>query len=208
MRLSIRFQPWIASLTVALVLLLTASFLLTVFGKFQSVAEVGALQKFGLIVQRTQAQLQAQLGSHRRLVEVLSRSDSSLFERNGVLEPDALVPTLLAALDSSSDLYSVYVGLDSGEFLQAIAVRNQPAVLKALSAPPDTVFALRRIQGSAPQPRVERWRFIGPQGVLLTRASNAPNTTRARAPGTRAPSPAARCTWPRPTVLPPPANSA
>ena len=161
MRLSIRFQPWIATLSVVLVLLLTASFLLTVFGKFQSVAEVGAQQKFALIAQSTQAQLNAQLGSHRRLVEVLSGSDPSLFERNGALEPDALVPTLLAALDSNSDLYSVYVGLENGEFLQAIAVRNQPAVLKALAAPPSTEFALRRIQVGEPGQRTERWHFMG-----------------------------------------------
>ncbi len=158
MRLSIRFQPWIVSLIAVVVLALTAVFLFTVFGKFQNMAEEGAADRFSLVTSRATDRLNDMLDNQRRFVEVVAASDPRLFERDGQLVGDGLVPTLVAALKSNQDLYSAYFGLRNGDYLQVIGVRAAPAVVAALNAPEGTDYALRRItrQGGT---RMERWDF-------------------------------------------------
>ena len=167
MRITIRFQSWIVSLTVLLVLLLTASFLLAVFGKFQSMAQDNAEERFALIASRATARLDEMLQSQRRFVDVLSHSQASLFQRGAALEPDALVPTLVAALKANQDLYSAYFGLRDGDFLQAVAVRGQSPVAAALEAPAGTDLALRRITRRGDGARTETWLFLDAAGARL-----------------------------------------
>lgn len=164
---SIRFQPWIVSMAVLLVCLLTGSFLLMVFGKFQGMAEASAQEKFELMAGRVIAQMESKLQSERRFVEVLSGSQPELFERVGVLEPDAAVPTMIASLAASAAQYSIYVGTVGGEFLQVVAVRERDNVIVALQAPAGTDVAIRRIQREGMAPRTERWQFLGVDGAEL-----------------------------------------
>ncbi len=173
MRLSIRFQPWIVSLMVLLVLTLTSVFLLTVFGKFQSMAQTNAEERFALVASRATSRLEEMLQSQRRFVDILSRSQPALFQSAGALEPDALVPNLVAALHANDDLYSAYFGLQGGDFLQAVAVRGLAPVAEALGAPAATDHAVRRITRDAGGTRREHWTFFGRDGATLGQRSSA-----------------------------------
>ena len=51
-RLSVRFQHWIVGITWLLVVVLTAAFLFTVFGKFRTMAEEGAQEQFESILKK------------------------------------------------------------------------------------------------------------------------------------------------------------
>jgi HD-GYP domain-containing protein (c-di-GMP phosphodiesterase class II) len=56
-------------------------------------------------------------------------------------------------------LFSAYVGNEKGDFLQIIAVRDQPEHRDLFSAPPGTVYALRTISTDDHGTRREHWRF-------------------------------------------------
>jgi HD-GYP domain-containing protein (c-di-GMP phosphodiesterase class II) len=77
------------------------------------------------------------------------------------------LPYMHAALEATPILYSLYVGRDTGDFLQLIATRDNDAVIAAHSAPPDTVFILRAISRSV-SGRQQIWSFLDADGELIS----------------------------------------
>ena len=173
MRLSVRFQSWIVTFTVALVVVLTIGFMLAVFGKFQGMAEANARDRFAVMAGRATSEFDNILSDQGRFLTVLSGAGQEQFSHAGILQPEALVPLLTSALKSNPGLYSIYFGLDDGQYLQVVAVRDQSAVLTALGAPLGTEYAVRRITAAPDGRRTENWDFVGTDGAVLARAEHA-----------------------------------
>jgi HD-GYP domain-containing protein (c-di-GMP phosphodiesterase class II) len=167
MRLSIRFQPWIVTFTVALVVVLTIGFMLAVFGKFQGMAETNARDRFAIMADRAAVQLDSTLRDQGRFLTVLSGAGQEKFSHESMLQPDALVPLLTSALNANPGLYSIYFGLDDGQYLQVVAVRGQSAVQTSLGAPLGTEYAVRRIRAESDSSRTEHWDFMNTGGTVL-----------------------------------------
>lgn len=173
MRLSIRFQSWIVTFTVALVVVMTIGFMLAVFGKFQGMAESNARDRFAVMADSAATQLDDILHDQGDILAVISGAGQEQFAQAGVLQPDALAPLLTSALNDNPGLYSIYFGLNDGQYLQIVAVRNQPKVLAALGAPSGTKYAVRRILAAPGGSRAEHWDFLGAEGAVLGRTEHA-----------------------------------
>jgi len=163
----IRFQHWIVGLATGLVLLLAAVFVVTVFNRFQHAAQSGAQEKFILIGQRAGDNLQATLTNQQRRAVV--QASGRLIEdlQNGRLTADDVLPTLRASVLQDPSVYSEYIGLRDGRFIQAVAVRRDPLIVQALGAPEATEVATRTSGPYQGAPRAEAWRFYGANAELL-----------------------------------------
>lgn len=169
MRLNIRFKYWMLATTSALVLLLTALFLISVFGRFQSVAEESAAERMALVNQRAAVEIGGLVDRVSKTVLTLSHASGATFVQNGHLNATDLVPVFMASLESDPHLYGHYFGLNNQEFLQVIAVRGEARIADSLKAPAETHFAVRRI--TQDKRRTERWQFLNRSGKLLLERS-------------------------------------
>ena len=86
---------------------------------------------------------------------------------------DSVLAVLKTAVRQNPGVYGEFVGLSNGDFLQAIGVRRDAAILRALAAPPETELAVRVIQRDAVGQRTERWQFLDAQDRLLSSRSSA-----------------------------------
>ncbi|MGE4552896.1 MAG: cache and HAMP domain-containing protein, partial [Desulfovibrionaceae bacterium] len=70
-----------------------------------------------------------------------------------------LLALFLDVLSETPQAYSLYLGYDDGDFLQAISLLDRPEAAAQLHVPPGTVFCLRRIlhRGAT---RLEQWRYL------------------------------------------------
>ncbi|GAB6051359.1 adenylate/guanylate cyclase domain-containing protein [Magnetospira thiophila] len=88
------------------------------------------------------------------------------------LDYPALDP-LIQALKSSPNLYSLYVGYESGDFLQLIHV-DSTVTLKDVQPPRDTALVLRAIAGGEGE-RAQIWTFLDSRGDVLGRQEGPPS---------------------------------
>jgi HD-GYP domain-containing protein (c-di-GMP phosphodiesterase class II) len=163
----IKFQYWIVGLATGLVLLLAAVFVFTVFNRFQQAAHTSAQEKFVLIGQRVSDNLQSSLSSHQRRAVALARGRQIDDLLAGRLGADDVLPALRVSVLQNPTVYSEFIGLRGGSFIQAVAVRREPLIVQALGAPPDTVVATRVSGPYQGTPRSEDWRFYSDSGQLL-----------------------------------------
>lgn len=73
---------------------------------------------------------------------------------------------LLRVLQSSANIDGIYVGYPGGTFVHAVNAARNPRWREVLSAPQDTVFALRTIEKS-PSGTVSMWRFLNGEGMEI-----------------------------------------
>jgi HD-GYP domain-containing protein (c-di-GMP phosphodiesterase class II) len=170
---TIRFQQWIVLSASALVLALALVFLGTVFGKFRETAEQGATDRFELITQGIAENLQLNLEAHARRATAFAAADAADLLSHKAASIDSVLAVLKTAVRQNPGVYGEYVGLSNGDFLQAIGVRRDAAILKALAAPPATELAVRVIQLNAAGQRTERWQFLDAQDRALDSRSSA-----------------------------------
>lgn len=164
MQMRLRFQQWMVATTTILVVVLTGVFLITVFGKFATMSEENAKERFALIVQHAAAELSNGLRDIGQAASTQANAKPDLFVRAGRLNTQDLVPGLIAAIRSYPDTYGHFFGLASDEFLQVIGVRDNEKIIAALAAPPATYFAVRRITRAADGQRLEHWQFSDEAG--------------------------------------------
>ena len=77
-------------------------------------------------------------------------------------------PVLLRALGQNEAYFSAQIGYADGSLLQVIAARNDPRLLTAHHAPPETWTMLRAILVPPGQPRYELWTFLDRAGQVLS----------------------------------------
>lgn len=167
------FQQWIVGSATSLVVLLTAIYLVMVFGQFRDTARQSALDRFELVAERVGDNLQQLLDNQTRRVRSAAAHDlPARLAQNPTGVGDILL-TLQNSVLAYPEIYGEYLGLPNGDFLQAIAVRGNPLVLEALQAPAGTWTATRHIQTAGPAERLARWRFYDDQRQLLAQRQEA-----------------------------------
>ncbi|GAB6905024.1 putative ABC-type amino acid transport, signal transduction system, domain protein [Desulfosarcina cetonica] len=67
---------------------------------------------------------------------------------------------MLEFLSFYDDLFSTYAGYADGSFIQLMAVRNHPGLLKLFDAPPGTFYVLRTISENADGKLQQHWHFL------------------------------------------------
>lgn len=168
MKLNVRFQHWTLASTTLLVVVLTGVFLFTVFGKFTSMSEENAEERFALISQRAAAEMTNNaLRNIGRAASAQASATPTLFVRDGKINQQDLVPGLMGALANYPNIYGQFFGLENDEFLQVIGVRGDEKIIAALKAPASTHFAVRRTTREADGKRIERWQFVDRAGLQL-----------------------------------------
>ncbi len=168
MKWNVRFQHWTLASTTLLVVVLTGVFLFTVFGKFTSMSEENAEERFALISQRAAAEMTNNvLRNIGRAASAQASATPTLFVRDGKINQQDLVPGLMGALANYPNIYGQFFGLENDEFLQVIGVRGDEKIIAALKAPASTYFAVRRTTREADGKRVERWQFVDQAGLQL-----------------------------------------
>ncbi|HEX6734301.1 MAG TPA: hypothetical protein VF096_05780, partial [Azonexus sp.] len=167
-KLTIRFQHWVLGLVMLLVVALAALFLMTVFKTFRNVAEERALGSFAQIADQTWLRLEHMLQGSARFVTAQAHGDLAQFvEPDGRLNRRDMVAPFIASMEADAGVYSHYFALGNEEFLQVIGIRADARLIKALQAPPEAHFAVRRITGTAT--RNEEWLFLDRQRQELGR---------------------------------------
>lgn len=161
----IRFQHWISISTVLLVVVLTAAFLMAVYGKFQSLVREAAETKSSFGARQIAIQIEHLIADSKRLASTLSSARAEHYVRaDRHMDTQSMLPQMKGALRWHPDVYSIYFGLSRDEFLQAIGVREDPRVLAALGAPVTTQVAIRTIVRTSgrggSEERTEHWEFL------------------------------------------------
>jgi len=163
MRLKLRFQPWVMLTTTLLVVLLAVSFLYTVFRTFKHIAEENATARFALIAEQAASQLKNLVGHNGKFLLAQANAGRADFATAAGINAHALVSPFLGSLDADPALYSHFLALPNDEFLQVIAIRDDPRVAASLQAPPAAWFAVRRILRDARGERTDRYEFLDRQ---------------------------------------------
>ncbi len=164
---SFRFQHWIVAVNIFLVLVLTGAFLWVVFSKFSALAEKDATEKFNLVADNAIGQIKEYMNNNRRFTELVSTADTGMAGAGTRLTAESLIPVLTRGLRAIPYRYSTYFGYPNDDFLQVIRIAGNPAIVKALKAPPDADDAIRLIRQNASGVRMEYWTFRNLAGSVL-----------------------------------------
>jgi adenylate cyclase len=92
-----------------------------------------------------------------QLRDTLASVPSAAISPTGLDHP--LLPSFFNALESTPQLYSLYLASGDGGFYQAISFKGRPTLVRDFSAPSETVFAVRTIHATDGV-RTEEWRFF------------------------------------------------
>ena len=103
------------------------------------------------------------------MISIASVSPVLLTEPPADLE--AKTTLLLKMLSASREVDGIYVGYPSGAFIHAASVARNPGWHAALSAPDGTAVALRTIVKLEAGGRRSTWRFLGPDGKVISERS-------------------------------------
>ncbi|MBE0532909.1 MAG: GAF domain-containing protein [Rhodospirillales bacterium] len=165
MAFKVRFQVSIAAAVVAIVVALTAAIVSSLYVVSSRVAKDTASQLFGAVAHGLYERIDNQMGWTLTLAK-LGASQQGLDEVHGDGLGAPILPFMFTVLAERPSLYSLYYGLEGGDFLQVIAPRDEPLVLSAHGAPAGTRWIVRAVsvEGSA---RIERWSFLDTSQAVL-----------------------------------------
>ena len=159
-KLNIRYQNWVMTSVVALVLVVATILLFTVHRTFDQLAEESAASNFTLIGQEADTKLETLVLQSGRFVTAQSRVGLDHFVMGDRINAQDMVQPFLGSLEADPTLYSHYFGLANDEFLQVIAIREDLRIMAALKAPEGSYFTVRRIENPLGGERSERWEFL------------------------------------------------
>jgi hypothetical protein len=165
--LNLRFHNVVAAALLGIVLLFTALILIAVIGRFNSMAEDNAKERFSLIAQTGVERLRNLVGGTGRQVMVQAGARRERFVAGRRLNDRDMVVSFMSQLEGEESLYSVYFGLDNDDFFQVVNARANPRLLASLGAPEQTRFALRKIVGAKEAAREETWQFWSADRQIL-----------------------------------------
>jgi len=171
MAFKVRFQVSIAATVVAIVFALTAAIVGSLYVVSSRVAKETAGQLFGAVAHGLYERIDNQMGWTLALAK-LGASQQGLDAVRGDGLGAAVLPFMLTVLAERPSLYSLYYGLESGDFLQVIATRDEPLVLSAHGAPAGTRWLVRAVSVEGSN-RAERWSFLDSSQALLGSAVEA-----------------------------------
>ncbi len=164
--LQLRFHNWAVIVLLCFVGAITASILMVVNSKFETMAFDHAGQSLRLILQNATERLTNLVDGTCRDVAVQAGAGRLFLRDEHVTERD-IERIFLARLAGEESLYSIYVGFDNDDFLQAVSTGGDPNLAASLAAPPETRFAVRSIIRTKEGKRVESWRFLSAERTVL-----------------------------------------
>ena len=166
--LRIPFRVSLAAATACLIILTSAVILLVVYHESRKAAEANAEIVYARIAEEVSTKLDGLLRESSEWATFGAAQQDMLQPLRGETDDQPAFTLLLGLVRKNPTMYSAYIGHADGAFLQAIAVRDQPALRRALDAPPGTDY-VRRIVGAAGAGRVDRWSFFDRDNNLLER---------------------------------------
>ncbi len=157
--LKIRFDRLSAGFIMILMVMMTAVFLYVVVNRFNEMAENNARDRFLALTQRAADSVGNLVNATGQHVKALAGARTSRFMQAGKLNEADMVLPFLSNLQASDDIYGLYFALQNDDFLQVIGVRGDVNIIRALSAPDNTQFAIRRIQRDKSGKRGAVWEY-------------------------------------------------
>lgn len=158
--LQLRFHNWAVIALLCFMGAITASILVAVNSKFESIASDHAGQNLQLVMQNTLERLTHLVDGACRDVALEAGAGRHFFIHGEGINDRDMEKTFLLRLSGEESLYSLYFGLDNDDFFQVINTGGNPGLAASLAAPPETRFALRVISRTPEGKRIERWRFL------------------------------------------------
>ena len=132
-------------------------------------AAAAATQQMRLLSQHAIDRYRSIFGDGFAAVTLASVTNEFLFEPpNGV---DEKAVFLFKALAGSPYIDGIYVGYPSGAFIHAVNVGVSPAWVKAIDAPPGSMYALRTIETTGDGGKLSKWRFVNIEGRTIEKRS-------------------------------------
>jgi len=154
------FYVGITALIIAIVIILSGLFLYISHRESKMAAIHMANRLFSEINTKTLERYENALesvavlaGSAARMPDMANRPVGA-----GLSHPS--LELMLEALAFYEYIFSTYIGYDDGSFIQAIAVRDQPAFRRLFDAPPGTAFVLRTISSDTEGRLKQQWYFL------------------------------------------------
>lgn len=181
-RLNIRFQNWVLSTTIGLVLGLSGVFLVSVLGKFTAMSEQNASERFALIVRQSTELIDGMVREDARFISAQVRAGLEPFVKDGHVNQRDLVSTFISSLEADSTIYSHFFGLGNDEFLHVAGIRRDSRIAAALNAPKDAYFSIWHISRRPDGSRSETWQFLDENRQPLTRRETVPQYAPTRRP--------------------------
>ena len=174
-KLRVRFHVSIAVAILAVIAIVTGSSLTAVYYSSTKAAQSSATTLFSEVAARVQEQVDRQMTRTLDLAALGGRLPvgSGAVEDGGVTHP--AVPFMIDTLANDTALYSLYFGYDNGDFLQVIAARHDPRILKVHKAPAETWMIVRAISGQGEE-RQQSWTFLDQGGSVIGEAKDGQPT--------------------------------
>ncbi len=156
----IRLHVGIASIFVVIVAALTAGIIWNNHRQASAAALQTADQLFTVIARNADERMNRLLGGVKATVDAASAlpSLSSRPRYDGLSHP-ALEP-MLRIIETQPQVFSVFAGFGTGEWIQVAAPRGDPDILATFEAPAETRFVVRTISEDRKGKRHEYLRYL------------------------------------------------
>ena len=177
------FRIGLSTLVILTVLAISASSLWNVHRLSSRVAMETAKQLFGEISEKVSERIDLGFTSVRVLADSAASVPSLAAEPVGDGLNHSGLHFLFSTLDHHPATVSVYLGYQSGAFLQVVAPRANPFVLKGYGAPPRTKYAVRAISRDSSGKLRQHWTYLDEQRrVIDARSEDDPGYDPRRRP--------------------------
>ena len=159
-------QPRIPFLWLSALLLLGLVLVLAVVLTYVSLDGLQRLTKeraqatFTGLAEKDTNDIQSLLATATNAVHNNARFPAHILIKDGSLNVDLLVDRLITNLRSNPGLYGAFIGMDDGESLRVLAIRQDPVKEAALGAPRGTFWAIQHITASKDAQQLARWQFL------------------------------------------------
>ena len=170
MAFKVRFQVSIAAAILLIIVALTAAIVSSLYLVSSRVAEETAGQLFSAVADGLYERIDNQMGITLALARLgAAQQGLAAVQGDGLNAP--ILPYMFTVLAERPSLYSLYYGLDNGDFFQVIATRADSLILSAHDAPAATRWIVRAISGEGAT-RIQRWSFLDQTQTLLSTAAD------------------------------------
>ncbi len=166
-RYQVRLHFGISLFVFLMIIALTSSILAIIHVQSENTAKQWAGSVFEETTRAVASSLDRMLGS---AAGITSANANSPLLSGPLFDPDrlqAVQNAFIQALEYDENLYSIYVGNESGDFFQIIAPRGDPGILKVHKAPAPTAFITRTIRRDTEGPGRQTWVFLNDQRLPL-----------------------------------------
>jgi HD-GYP domain-containing protein (c-di-GMP phosphodiesterase class II) len=170
MAFKVRFQVSIAMTILVIIVALTAAIVSSLYLVSSRVAEETAGQLFSAVADGLYERIENQMGWTLGLAR-LGAAQQGLDPLKGHGLDAPILPFMFTVLDERPSLYSLYYGLENGDFFQVIATRGDSLIVAAHGAPAGTRWIVRAISVQGPD-RIQRWSFLDTGQALLGTAAD------------------------------------